>query len=63
MIIMMIIIIMITMKPITMIMIIHLTEVNVLGNDVGAQVEPPPLLQEDLRDVHQLLALVLTVRP
>ena len=48
---------------ITMIMIIHLTEVNVLGNDVGAQVEPPPLLQEDLRDVHQLLALVLTVRP
>ena len=54
---------MLTMKAITMIMIIHLTEVNVLGNDVGAQVEPPPLLQEDLRDVHQLLALVLTVRP
>ena len=55
--------IIIIMKLIVMIMIIHLTEVNVLGNDVGAQVEPPPLLQEDLRDVHQLLALVLTVRP
>ena len=57
------IVIMIIIIMITMIMIIHLTEVNVLGNDVGAQVEPPPLLQEDLRDVHQLLALVLTVRP
>ena len=55
--------IIIIMKLIVMIMIIHLTEVNVLGNDVGAQVEPPPLLQEDLCDVHQLLALVLTVRP
>ena len=59
----MIINIMITTKLTILIMIIHLTEVNVLGNDVGAQVEPPPLLQEDLRDVHQLLALVLTVRP